>query len=302
MGQRPAATGALIFSFLLILLPGMGCERRGNPTQTPATRPARQTVASLVPAATDLIIGMGASDHLVAVSNWDADRREISTLPRVGDYRTIDWEKLAQIRPNVMIVQFAADKMPAGFKERSAEMGIELVNVHINHLDEIFETMRVLGDAMDEPEAARKAADALHAKLERVRQQVKGQPAVRTLLTRSESSLASVGGGNYLDELLAIAGGKNVLEGGENSYPTIDREQLLKLNPDVIIQLLPGASKQVVDQASQSLRGMDVSAVKAGRVYALTQPYLLLPGYSVGEVAEEFAKILHHEEKRNGAS
>ena len=48
------------------------------------TSPARNkklpAVASLSPAATDLLIGMGAGDHLVAVSNFDADRDDIRGL------------------------------------------------------------------------------------------------------------------------------------------------------------------------------------------------------------------------------
>src|SRR4029079_19088960 len=108
MGQRPVALAPAIFStlsphgagtcrpdakrrsalpllFLAVLIGLTGCDRR---TATPAWRPTTVatsssyvTVASLVPAATDLICGMSAADHLVAVSNWDADRPEIAKLP-----------------------------------------------------------------------------------------------------------------------------------------------------------------------------------------------------------------------------
>ncbi|HEX3355394.1 MAG TPA: helical backbone metal receptor [Tepidisphaeraceae bacterium] len=251
-------------------------------------------MASLVPAATDVIVQMGATDHLVAVSNWDAKLPEIASLPRAGDYRTIDWEKIAQAKPGAMIVQFAPGKMPPGLEEKAKGMGIRLVNVHINRLDEIFKAIDQLGAEMGEPTKAAAASKKLQGELDGVRQRVAGQAPVRTLLVHSESDLSCVGGGNFMDDLLTIAGGKNVLSGGDNSFPTIDREQLVSLNPDAVIVLLPGESQQVIDRAKGFWAGQTtVSAVTHGRVYILTDSYLLLPGMSAGKIAEQLANCLH---------
>jgi iron complex transport system substrate-binding protein len=305
MGQRAAAVlmqnifAAAVAVGLLTLLWLPGCDRAAS-SAAPSTQPAtsRQTVASLVPAATDMIIGMGAGDHLVAVSNWDADRPEIHDLPRVGDYRSTDWEKLAQIRPKVMVVQFREDKMPPGMAERAAELHIRLVNVMNNRLDDTYTTLRQLGEAIGERDKSAAAEKSLREKLDMIRHRTAKLPPVRTLITRSESNLACVGGGNYLDDLLDIAGGQNVLAGGYNSYPTIDRERLIELNPDVVIVLLPGASPQVVQQAKEFWAAqMSVSAVKNGRVHYLTDSYLLLPGLSAARVAQQFADLLHPEAK-----
>ncbi len=117
---------------------------------------------------------------------------------------------------------------------------------------------------------------------------------MRTLIVDSESDLACVGGGNYLDDLLKISGGQNVITTGDNSFPPIDRERLLVLNPDAVIVLLPAASQQVVDQAKQFWAALpQVSAVANHKVYILTDPYLLLPGMDVSKVASRFADLLH---------
>ena len=276
-----------------------GCERDRRATSQPAsapatTRPAAITVASLVPAATDLILGMNAGDHLVAVSNWDAPRDEIRNLPRVGDYRSIDWEKLTALKPNVMIVQFRPDKMPSGLAERAAELDIQLVNVKNNQLADLYETLDLLGDALHERAKSDGARSQIKGELESIHQKVASKSPARTLLLRSATDLASVGGGNFLDELLTIAGGINVLEGGDNSYPTLDRERLLALDPDVVIYLLPGASEQVVEQAKRSLAGMtQLRAVRNQRITVLTDDYLLLPGFSVGKISRRLAEEIH---------
>ena len=76
-----------------------------KPLAGPATRPAGVTVASLVPAATDLILSMGAGNRLVAVSNYDTIESTAHPLPRVGDYQTTDWETLASLHPSVMLIE-----------------------------------------------------------------------------------------------------------------------------------------------------------------------------------------------------
>jgi iron complex transport system substrate-binding protein len=274
----------------LVLLTGCG-DAPSQPTTTPS---ARIKVASLVPAATDVILNMGAGDHLVAVSNWDPKLPELAGLPRVGDYRTVDWEKIAETRPGVMIVQFAPGKMPPGLEDKARSMNIRLVNIRIYRLDDIFTTIDQLGDAIGEPAKAAAAHQKLRAELDGVRAHVAGKPPVRTLLIRSETSLASVGGGNFMDDLLTIAGGKNVLQGGDNSYPTIDREQLLGCNPDAVILLMPGESPQVIEKAQEYWRSeTSVSAVQHHRVYVLTDSYLLLPGMSAGKIAMKIADLLH---------
>ena len=101
--------------FFSLVIAG-GCDRASAPATAPA---GMTTVASLSPAATDLIVAMGLADRLVAVSNYEPPRPITDNLPRVGDYRTADWEKIAQLRPGIIITQYRPDKMPDGFADRA---------------------------------------------------------------------------------------------------------------------------------------------------------------------------------------
>src|SRR4051812_22873297 len=118
--QRSRSLYSLFLAGVVLFL-GPACDRRdvtsgpATTQATPAARPIeRPTVASLSPAATDLLIGMGAADHLIAVSNWDAENPQTKDLPRVGDYRTIDRERLSELKPDVVVVQWRPDKLPPG--------------------------------------------------------------------------------------------------------------------------------------------------------------------------------------------
>jgi iron complex transport system substrate-binding protein len=247
-----------------------------------------------VPAVTDLILGMHAGDQLVAVSNYDQDRAETRNLPRVGDYLNNDWEKLAEIRPTVMITQYDADRLPQGLSERARKLDIKLVNIKIERVSDIFATIELLGKILNQPDKAQTAGSGLRSRLREIENQAKSERPIRTLLVLDESGQSVAGPDTFLDDLLTISGGQNVLAGNPNRYPRIDREMLLVMNPEVVIQLQPGAGANQLQQARQfwdSVPGL--AAVKNHRVYSITDWYALQPGYEIADLAGQFLQALH---------
>jgi iron complex transport system substrate-binding protein len=247
-----------------------------------------------VPAATDLIVGMGAADHLVAVSNWDTSREPIQKLPRVGDYQTTDWERLAELKPDLMIVFMAGDRMPAGLQQRADQLKIRLVNVKTERIADIFKTIDELGEMLNEREKAAVLKQTIQSQLDTVAKRVADKPKVPTLVARDEDGFALIAGDTFVDDLLTIAGGTNVAGRFKMRYPTIDREQLIELSPQVVVQLIPDASPQVIERARNSMKKVpNLPAVRNGRVYIVTDWYVLQPGSHVGELAEKLADVLH---------
>jgi iron complex transport system substrate-binding protein len=255
-------------------------------------------IASITPAGTDLLIGIGAADHIVGVSNYDDDREGTAGKPKVGDYQTIDWEKIAALQPQVLVIQYADDRIPPGVAQRCDDLGIKLVNVKLDSLTDINREMIALADAVGEKWRGEIAADALKSRLQSVRDRVAGEPPVRAIIVTSDDGSDLAGPGEFLDELLTTAGGQNAAAGTGKPYPSVDREMLVQMAPDAIIQLIPDGDKspQLLAAAKQFWDGLpDLPAVKNHRVYVLTDWYALQPGFRVGDLAGEFADRLHPE-------
>jgi iron complex transport system substrate-binding protein len=285
MGQQAAR----LLLAISLLAHAIGCDESAHP---PSTTTRSITVASLSPAATEILIGMGAADRLVAVSNFDPVREATTNLPRVGDYQTTDWERLAVLRPRVMITQFAADRLPAGLVQKSRDLGIELTNVPITRLEDIFAAMTKLGEVIGEPAMGERAASDLKSKLEGVAKNSVGRK-VRALIVIDDSGRGVVGRENYLNDILEVAGGSNVIRPGTSPYPSIDQELLAELDPEVIFQLLPSAAPQVLTRARELWRTMpNLQAVRLGRVHILNDPFFVQPSQHVGDLAQQFAGAL----------
>jgi len=283
MNQR--LWGRALLAMAMALGAICGCKQR------PRAVGKRPTVASLVPSATDLLIGMGAADHLVAVSTVDANRPELRHLPAAGDYQNLDWEQLSQLRPDVMIIFMAPDRVPAALVQKARSLGTRLVNVRMETLDNIFETINILGAELNERSKADAAAKRLSQQLESVRKRVSGLPQVPTLVL-SDASARAVGRHNFIDDVLRLAGGENVVKA--SGWPTLDGEQVRALRPAVAFQLLPDATPQVIEQAQRLWQTLpDMPAVSERRVYILREWWVQQPGLHVGDLAEQFARRLH---------
>ena len=301
MGQPPGGSAAALIIGIATALGGaffVGCEKK---PASPATRPASVsptiTVASLVPAATDLITGMGAEAHLVAVSNYDPITGGARDLPRVGDYQNTDWEAVAGLRPTVMIIQMDPARLPQGFIQRADRLGVRLVNVRINDLNDVFTTARQLGHEIGEPAKGDVLADALKGRIDAVRRRCAALPPVRTLLTLDEDGSTLVGPGTFLDDMLTAAGGQNAAAPLNAPYPRADPETLLTLKPDAVIVLRPAGKPEVLERAKAfwaKLPGVPAGA--QGRVYLLNDSKVLLPGSRVADLTEAMAQMLHHVE------
>jgi len=266
----------------------------GKSPPPPSTQPISPAIASMVPAATDLLVGMGAKEHLVAVSTYDRNRSDVGNLPKAGDYETVDWEMLRSLHPSILITQIKPERQSAGFKAKAAELHIEPINIQIENLDDIFKALDTLGDALKDPALASGAKLRMHHRLDAVHERVAGDKPIRTLIFTGTTPDYIAAPGGYLDDLLTIAGGVNAAPATQDHWPKIDREMLLSLKPDAIIQLMPDASPQERDQAAAIWRQYpQIPAVAAGRVYPIYEGYAQQPGWHVTDLAEQFSQCLH---------
>ena len=135
-----------------------------------------------------------------------------------------------------------------------------------------------------------------------------GHPRVLFIIGRRPGMLAdlvAVGSGSYLNDLIAIAGGRNVLDiPGQPQYPRISMETVLRLDPDVIIDSVDmgdtepeRAQRRPVNERLWSAYPT-LLAVRTGRVHAATTDALVVPGPRVVEAATWVAALVRSEPGR----
>ncbi len=271
---------------VLFCLLAIGCDKPAPPV---ALTPKVETVVSLSPAGTNLLAHTNANLKIIGVSAYEANDTLKATLPVVGDYERVDWEKLAELKPTYLLVQGKPDRLPSGLTQRCNDLGIALINIQIDRLSDIDVAIDTIRDAAG-------AARVLRPSIEIYITNRIGKPTsspVPAMILISENGKYVIGKDNFIDDLLTLAGGQNVITSA--GYPTIDQELFLTLKPEVIFVLLPSATDEVVKRTIETLhQAVAVPAIKNKRVIAITRNDVLLPSYdNAFSLAKEISQQLN---------
>jgi iron complex transport system substrate-binding protein len=278
----------------------------GQPSTPPADRQARSgppaRIVSLVPAVTEMLFAIGAGPNVVAVSSFDNWPPEVKGLTRVGALLDPDTEQILRLRPDLVVVYGTTPEVGATL-ERA---GIATFPYVMGGLDNLMGTMRRLGQAVGRPREAERAAAALEARFDAIRARVAGRSRPRTLLVfgREPGALRAIdasGGVGFLSDIVALAGGDNVLAAVKREAVRVSTESILAAAPEIIIDLHYGRtlSPEAIDRERAAWRTLPaLPAVREGRVALLVGDEFVVPGPRLADAAEAIADIIHPVRRR----
>jgi iron complex transport system substrate-binding protein len=254
-------------------------------------QPAR--IVSTFPSITETVFALGAGGRVVGVSQFCRYPPSVISLPKVGSYTKPDPEKIALLRPDLVIIQ----KTATSLAERLTALGIKHVDVGVGSLAEVYSMIGEIGQAVGASEQADKLKASIRVRLTAFQSENKGKPHATVLIVMGRTpgtltNLVAVGPGAYVSELLEIAGGKNVLRDTPIAYPHISLETVLRLNPDVVLDASLMGSNAADPAAFEArlrqpwLEHRELAAVQNGRVFGLTSEPLVTPGPRIIEAVQ----------------
>ena len=277
---------ALLFA-LLYVLGAAGAERP-------------QRIISLSPDLTEIVYGVGAFDRIVGVSDYDTWPPETAKLPHLGQLHNPSFEKIVALRPDLVIV----NKAQAPFFEGTLkELGLTVLKTSNSSVQEIYEAMMAIGRATGNEREAAKLVASTREGLERVAGRTARLPRTPTVLIVDRlpgtlRDLYTATDGSFLAELGGIAGGHIAVPPVEHGYKKLVKEDLLALNPEIILDFIQGPKSRFAGDPLDAWREMpELKAVRARRVYGVNEDFVPHASQRIVQTAELFAKLIHPEAK-----
>ncbi len=256
----------------------------------PAAAPARRII-TLAPSATEVLFALGAGGRVVGVSSYDDWPPEATRLPRVGAMVNPSFEAIMALRPDAVAgVQGPVD---VAVLERLQAAGVRVFFPRAESVAEVLASIEGYAALSGRRDAAAALRASIERDLARARAAVAGRRRPRVLAVFSERPLVTAGPGSWVDELLTVAGGDNVVRAG-GRYPSLSLEQLLALAPEVVLDMT-WHDDHAAPLAASLARFTTVPAVRDGRVVRAADPMLLRQGPRLGQAALRLAALLHPE-------
>lgn len=284
-------------------------------------------VASLLPAATEMVCALGREDSLVGVSHecdfprsvigkpvltstrvahgWrssDIDRDIRRVLRETLAVYDIDLEALARVAPDVIVTQDLCDVCAVPFADVRAAVrqiagpGIEIVDLHPRRLADIRSDLLRVARALGCEREAVAVWEELDARIEDVKRRsarIAERPAVLMIEWLDPVMI----GGLWMPEMVALAGGQALVTRAGEPAITLTREGLARLAPDVVLVKPCGFSRartlSEIDVVRQIFEGLEWPALRAGRVWiADGSAYFNRPGPRIVDSLEILAGVL----------
>jgi iron complex transport system substrate-binding protein len=251
-------------------------------------------IVSLAPSITEALDAIGAMGSVVAVSEHDDYPPGVARLPRIGGYATPSIERILSLRPTLVIGESTFHSQVLA---RLSGMGVRTLSLTMHRsLDQVDTALKTLGKELGRNDEAARAIRRIRTGLESTRRQIRtahpdGVPSVLVVVWHDPLTVA--GRTNYIQDILSRLGIPNAARRIIFSFPQVDRETVLSLDPDIIVLAQAEKGMATTRETFDALfRGLPLRAARTGSVITVRSDSLFHPGPRVLEAATLLAGTL----------
>lgn len=255
---------------------------------TLALRAPPRRIVSLNPPTTEVLFAIGAGARLVGRTTYDRWPEAALALPDLGGGLRPNVEAVLAARPDLVVLYASDDNRDAARRLRAA--GVATAAFRVDRIADFRRVTLALGALTGDSVAARVLVDSVGATIARVRAATQALPRPTVFWPLYDQPLLATGGGSFLNELIELAGGRNIYGFMTEPSPRITVEDLLRRDPDVILLSPESRARYLADARWRALR-----AVRDGRLIAVDTSLVFRPGPRLGEAARSVALLLHPE-------
>ncbi len=252
-------------------------------------------LVSLSPSATEILFAIGAGEWLVGVDDFSNFPAAAKELERLGSF-TPDLERIVAMEPDLVV---AAEIVSSEIVEQLTTAGVSVWIVDSPDVRGVAESIRRLGGALRRESTAEAVATDLEGRLERLIEIVAGltdRPRVFYELDASDPMKPfTVGPGNFVNDLLTLAGAANVFADASVPFPQVGFELILARDPE--LSILADGAFGITAESVKGRTGWDaLSAVRDDRILEVTpelSDMISRPGPRIADGLAIVARFIH---------
>ncbi|MFU8818260.1 MAG: ABC transporter substrate-binding protein [Desulfurivibrio sp.] len=291
----PFWLGQIIILLLLVGLPGGAISGEIRELTDPTGRLVRlpaapQRVISLAPSITEMVFALQRQELLLATPEFSNYPPAAKELPRIGSYVHPDLERIVALRPDLVLA--TRDGNPRQLIERLQRLGIPVFALDPRNLDEIKNTLLALGAVLGAETVAAEIVTVMTRRLAEIEGRVAAARQRPLVFFQVDAEpMVSVGEQTFLHELIVRAGGRNAAAGGP-PYPRFGWEEILRLQPEVVIITSMAGGQSPEELRRQWQRWPQLEVVQSGRIHVVDADLFDRPTNRLVDGLETLARLI----------
>ena len=202
----------------------------GHELQLP--QPARRIVA-LAPHLTELVYAAGAADRLVAVGKYSDFPPEAKSKPVISDAFTVNYEALAQLKADLVLVWGSGT--PERIKSKLRSLGVPVYEIEIRSVAGLADTLRSIGRLAGTEGVAQARAQAIASDWAALRATYGGRKRVRVFYELWDAPLMTLTSQHLISSAIEACGGSNVFGELSTLTATVSWEVAVQRDPELVV-------------------------------------------------------------------
>lgn len=248
-------------------------------------------VISLAPNITEMIYQLNVDDKLVGNTQYCYFPEEAKHVTKVGDMLTFNYEKIIQLKPDLIFMTVEGNQKTA--YEKLLDLGFKVFVSNPRNYEGIKKTFNDLGNIFGKQKLSeRKIAkwDSTYNYI--LTESQKLQP--QTVMILVELNPIMIAGKNtFINDYIEICNMKNFAEDVLINYPVFSREAVIERDPDIIVY--PSSGKEKVSTLIETYpEWKDLTAVRNDKVFFVDRDLYFRPGPRFIEALKEFYSRLEN--------
>lgn len=250
-------------------------------------------IVSLAPSLTEILYSLGLGDKVAGVTRFSYYPPEALQKPRVGSYIDLNVEKIISLSPDIVLS--TVDGNQPAVIDLLEQAGIPVFVVNPRDVASVMDTIVDIGAVCGIPERAGRLSRELEQRVEHVRAKVRFRESPLVFLQINLRPIMTVNKNTFHQDLIHLAGGRNMSRDEPITYPRISREEVIRKKPDVIIISSMERGGRFEKARQEWLQWTSIPAVQNGRVHLIDSDLIDRPSPRIVDGLEALARIIHPE-------
>jgi iron complex transport system substrate-binding protein len=252
-------------------------------------------IISLSPHFTEIIYALEMDSNLVAVTDFCKYPPDARNKENIGGLLNPNIEKIVSLKPTHLFGVFSH----ANLNLELSKFGLEILMMPNETLDDIQNVITKISDTLNIEDKGKQLTDSINIKLSKLKKGNfdKLKSKAMMVIGREKGSIKNItvaGPNTYLNEIWELLGGQNIFNDLTNKYATVNIEEIIERNPDIIIEFNMNSAEGIKNTApgKEWYYLNDVKAVKQKKIFEIGGNYSLIPGPRIVNLAVDFNTIL----------
>lgn len=277
-------------------------DRSGNEIVLPEEV---NTIISMSPATTRVLIDMGYADKIVAadVNAQASYADELNDDTIYFDMMTPDQEQIVALAPDIVFTSGMSSKDGVDAFENVREAGLCVADIPSSaSIADVEADVLFIGQCVGDEAAAQELVDEMEETIAEIKEIAATIPedekktVLFELYTPSADypTIYTAGPGTYINEMLELVGAINIAADADKQWPALTEEAAVAADPQVIL-----SADMYTPDAINTILGMEgwenVTAIQNGDVYLLNADEVNQPCHKIIEALKDIAVFMYPE-------